>query len=105
MECPLSLLDSDGESLLEGVQTAIIRQLEIVHAGHDTGEIVVRSVRGLARTAYHREDGCKTLETYGKMYQPCLSKENSGECFLPPIGSFGLPVTNCRKSRRCCLSS
>lgn len=68
MECPLSLLDGDSESLLEGVQTTVIWQLEIVDAGHDTGKIVVRCIRRLAGTAYHREDGCKTLKAYGEMH-------------------------------------
>lgn len=105
VECPLSLPDSDRKPLLEGVQAAVIRQLEVIDAGHDTGEIVVRCERRLAGTAHHREDGCETLETCGDTNQSCPSKFRYGRFVLPPIGSLGLPVTNCRKSRRCCLSS
>lgn len=63
MESALSFLDGNRESLLEDIQTAVVGQLEIVHAGHDTREVVVWSVRVLAGAANHREDGRETLET------------------------------------------
>lgn len=59
----MSFLDGNGESFLEDIQTAVVGQLEIVHAGHDTREVIIWGVRRLARAANHREDGRETLET------------------------------------------
>lgn len=64
MECALALLDSDRQSLLEGLQTTVIWQLEIVDAGHDTGEVIVGRVGWFAGATHHSEDRCKALETW-----------------------------------------
>lgn len=63
VECALSFLDGNRESLLENIQAAVVGQLEIVHAGHDTWEVVVRGIGRLARAAHDRKDRSKTLET------------------------------------------
>jgi hypothetical protein len=64
----LSFLNGNRKSLLENAQVAVVGQLEIVHAGHDTWEVVVRGVRGLARAAHDRKDRRKALETCEKKY-------------------------------------
>jgi len=62
MECSLALLNGDGKSLPENIQTAIIGQLEIVHTSHDARKVVIRSIRGFTGPTDHSEDGSKTLE-------------------------------------------
>ena len=62
VECTLSFLDGDGKPLLQDADVAVVGQLEVVHARHDTGEIVIRRVRRLARAANDGEKGSKTLE-------------------------------------------
>lgn len=62
MECSLSLLNGDGESLPENIQTAIIGKLEVVHTSHDARKVIIRSIRRFTGPTDHSEDGSKTLE-------------------------------------------
>ena len=62
MESSLSLLYRDRQPLLEDFEGGIVRELEVVDAGHNTGEVIVRSERWLARFTDHGEKRCQTLE-------------------------------------------
>jgi len=62
MESSLSLLYSDRQPLLEDFEGGVVRKLEVVDAGHNAREVIVRSVRWLARLADHSEKRCQTLE-------------------------------------------
>lgn len=64
VECSLSLFDGNGQSRLESIQAAVIRQLEIVDTGHDTREVIIRRVGRLAGATHYGEDGGEILETY-----------------------------------------
>lgn len=64
MECTLSFLDRDRQSLPEDIQTAVIGQLEVIDTGHNAGKIVIGRVRVFAGTAYNRENWRQTLEAY-----------------------------------------
>ena len=66
VEGTLALLDGHTKLLLHDIQRAVIRHLEIVHAGHDTWQIVVRAVRGLTWLADDREQRGEGFETYAK---------------------------------------
>lgn len=67
MECSLSFFHCDGKSLSEDLLTAVVGQLEVVHARHHAGKVVVGSVRRLARTAHNGKDWRKTLEACIKL--------------------------------------
>lgn len=64
MESSLAFLDGDREALLENIKVAIVWQLQVVDAGHHTGEIVVWCIWMFAWAAHDSEDRCETLETY-----------------------------------------
>lgn len=63
MEGALALLDGDGESSLEGLQVAIVREFEVVDARHHTGEIVIGCIWVFAWATHNGEDGSETLES------------------------------------------
>lgn len=73
MERPLSFLDGDGETFSENIQGTVVWEFEIVYASHNTGEIVVGSIWGLAWAAHHGENGGETLETYFDIVSVCLN--------------------------------
>lgn len=62
MESSLAFFDGDREALFENVQIAIVWQLQVVDAGHHTGEIVVWCIGMLAWAAHDSEDRRETLE-------------------------------------------
>lgn len=64
MESPLTFLDGDREALLQNVQVTIVRQLQVVDAGHHTREIVVWCIGMFAWAAHDSEDRRETFETY-----------------------------------------
>jgi hypothetical protein len=64
MESPLAFLDGDWETLLQNVQVTIVRQLQVVDAGHHTGEIVVWCIGMFAWAAHDSKDWRETLEPY-----------------------------------------
>jgi hypothetical protein len=41
MEGALALLDRNAQPLSHNLRAAIVRQFEIIHAGHDTRKVVV----------------------------------------------------------------
>lgn len=58
----MSFFDRDQKTLPKDFQAAIIGQLEIVDARHNTGEIVVGRVWRFAGAAYNGENWCQTLK-------------------------------------------
>lgn len=64
MESSLAFFDGNWEALLEYVQVAIVRQLQVVDACHHTGEVVVWCIWMFAWAAHDSEDRRETLETY-----------------------------------------
>ena len=54
----MSFFDSDQKTLPKDFQTAIIGQLEIVDARHNTGEIVIGRVWRFAGAADNGENWC-----------------------------------------------
>lgn len=62
MKSALALFDSYAEFLAEHIHVAIIWHLEVVDAGHDGGEVVIRCVWWLAGLADDSEHGCERLE-------------------------------------------
>jgi hypothetical protein len=62
MESPLALLDGNRQSLPEDIQTAVVRQLQVVDTGHDTGKVVVRCVWRFTWPTNNGEDWRETLE-------------------------------------------
>jgi hypothetical protein len=109
MEGPLALFDSEHESLFQNFKIAVIGQLEIIDAGHNTWKVVIRSVRGLARFADNREHWRETLETFaiishnhdGKISRSYLQSEASdypsqtvGTLVVPLQRAHSLPATS-----------
>ena len=62
VKCSLAFFDCNGKSFSKNTQTAVVRQLEVVHAGHDTRKIVIGRIRRFAGTADNGEDRSETLE-------------------------------------------
>jgi hypothetical protein len=62
MESTLAFLDGNPEFLAEDGHAAVVRHLEVIDASHDTGKIIVRRIRGLARLADNCEHRSEVLE-------------------------------------------
>lgn len=65
MEGALAFADGHVQSRAHDVQVRVVGELEVVHAGHDAGEVVVRCERWLAGLAHDCEHGSKALEACG----------------------------------------
>ena len=64
MESALALSNSHAELLAQNVHGAVVGHLEVVDARHDRGQVVVGSVRWLARLAHDGEHGREVLEAW-----------------------------------------
>lgn len=62
MEGSLAFFDRHGQPFSKNIQAAVVGQLEVIHARHDTGQIVVWRVWWFAGSANDCKDGCETLE-------------------------------------------
>lgn len=56
MECPLAFFDRHVESISEDFLVAVVWQLQIIHARHHAGEVIIWRVRGFAGSTDNRED-------------------------------------------------
>jgi len=98
MKRPLTLLDGHSQFRSKHLQRAVIGQLEIVDAGHDARKVLVRGQRRFCRLANDREHWRQCFEACNQC-QHC-SRYSAVWRYSPPIGSLGLPLANCKKSRR-----
>ncbi len=64
MESALSLLDGNTQLILQYVQRAVVRHLEVVRAGHDAGQVVVGGQGRLAGLADDSEHWRERFEAY-----------------------------------------
>lgn len=62
MECPLALFHGREELLPQDFNARVIGELEVIHASHDAGQVVVRRVGWFTRLANHSEHGRKLFE-------------------------------------------
>jgi hypothetical protein len=97
MEGALTFLDGGKEPPPQHLDVSIVGKLEVIDTSHDSGKVIVRGIRRLARLAHHGKHGCQTLKTCELLESVHYSLTD----YLPPIGSLGLPVVNCKKSRLC----
>jgi hypothetical protein len=105
VEGALAFPDGNVELLAKDVDVAVIWHLEVVDASHDRWEVIVRGIRRLTRLADNGEHRGESLETWVVVSTARLDKMiGKVHVILPPIGSLGLPVMNCRKSLRCWAS-
>ena len=102
MERTLSLFDCHGQLLFQDFNAGVVGKLEVVDTCHDTGQVVIRHIRGLTRLAHHSKHGCQATETWQVCQYVVKGEniENQAWRILPPIGNLGLPVVNWRKPRR-----
>lgn len=63
MKGALAFLDGHTKLLLHDVESAVVRHLQVIDASHDTWQVVVRAVRGLAGLADDSEHGRERFET------------------------------------------
>lgn len=64
VECALSFTHCDAEFVEENFGRGVVWQLQVVHAGHDTGEIVIRGVWWFTWPTDHGKHWCETFEAY-----------------------------------------
>ena len=76
METSNALLNCDTQLLLDHLLGAILWQLQIVYAGHDTGKIVIRSQGCFVRLPDYCERWVQALESY-TAYQPRTWQETN----------------------------
>lgn len=69
MECALAFFDGNVKPFTEHIPTAVVRQFEIINAGHYAGKVVIWRIRWLAGAADDRENGGQTLEAYIKLIE------------------------------------
>lgn len=62
MECSLSFLDSDRQSGSKNIQAAVVRQLQVIYARHDAGEIIIGGVWRFAGATDNGKNRGETLE-------------------------------------------
>lgn len=67
VEGTLTFLDGKVQFGAQGVKIAVVGHLEVVDAGHDGREEVVRGVGGLSGLADDGEHGGERFETCGKI--------------------------------------
>ena len=60
----MSFFGGYKKAFAEYFETAVVGELEIVDAGHHTGQIIVWCIWRFAGTAHHREHRGETLEAY-----------------------------------------
>lgn len=63
VESPLALSYGNIQALSQDFKIGVIRKLEIVDAGHDAWQIIIRRIWRLTRLADNSEHGCQALET------------------------------------------
>lgn len=123
----LALASCNQQFLSHGLYAGVVRQLQVVDTGHDWGEEVVRVLCWLKRLPHDRQRWIQAPETWDTRWTPGVTFYNiqirsniilnvspAFDVFdliwvcvlgdLPPTGSLGLPVTNCRNSL-CCSAS
>lgn len=86
MECSLSFLKSDRKTFFEDIQIAVVWELQVVHASHNTGQVVVRGIGRLAWAAHDCKDGGETLETCVLLLANVNESHEMGR--LTPNGKF-----------------
>lgn len=94
MEAPHALPHGDRQLLPHNGLGRVLGQLEIVDAGHDARQVVVGGERRFVRLAHHSERGVQALEAC-MLRERCVAEEVMAK-YAPPMGSFGLPVMNCK---------
>ena len=95
MECTLAFFNRDQESLAQYIDVGVVWEFYIVCTCHHRDKKIIRSVGGFARFANHGEHWSQALETYNHLISKVREDLNIALLKdLPPIGSFGLPVTN-----------
>ncbi len=62
VECTLAFPDGCAQPLAHHIEVGIVRKLQIVDARHNTGQVVVRCIRRLARFANDCEHRCEAFE-------------------------------------------
>lgn len=116
----LALTSSNQQFLSHNLYAGVVRQLQVVDAGHDWREEVVRVLRRLKSLSHNGQRWIQAPETWHTNIRMNEIKKlwwMSTNCrfscrvwklklvlWSPPTGSLGLPVTNCRKSL-CCSAS
>lgn len=106
----LSLSGRNQQFLSHDLDAGVVRQLQVVDAGHDGRQEVVGVLRRLERLPHDRQRGIEAPKPCGSEGQKALLEPVSALSraarfrHSPPTGSRGLPVTNCRNSR-CCSAS
>lgn len=60
----MSFAHCDAEFVEENLGRGVVWQLQVVHAGHDTGEIVIRGVGWFTWPADHSKHWRETFEAY-----------------------------------------
>lgn len=65
----LTLSGRDQQFLSHGLYAGVVRQLQVVDAGHDRRQEVVRVLRGLERLPHDSQRGVQAPETWDKRTQ------------------------------------
>ena len=78
---------------------AVLWQFQIIYARHYTRKVVVCWQRRLVGFAYDSERGVESAEAWVEVSYT-KSNRGLGHNDIPPMGNLGLPVMNCKYSRR-----
>lgn len=68
MKCALSFFDCNLQPRAQHFQRRIVWQLQIVHTGHNTRQVIIGGKGGFTGLANHSEKRRKSFESYTKIY-------------------------------------